>query len=204
MSYDDNGPELGRFEYGIVRRKVRQIIGRAGFMPQDAEWLQQELILRILQSLPSIDPSQAHRNVFTTTVVERYVANILRDKRAQKRDYRRIGSLNVSISVTDEGPTELSETIGQRELDARRQRHPRSDEDFAQLMSDLADAITKLPGELRDLAERLKSQSVSEIAREMGVPRTTLNSRIARIRQRFEKAGLRQYLRSSSSPPETG
>ena len=71
MSHDDDTPPLGRFEFGIVRRKVSQLIGRAGFMKQDAERLQQQLLLRILQSLPSYDPAKAHRNKFVTTVVER-------------------------------------------------------------------------------------------------------------------------------------
>jgi DNA-directed RNA polymerase specialized sigma24 family protein len=144
--------------------------------------------------LPSFDPNQAHRNKFITTVVERYVANILRDKRAGKRDHRRVSSLNVMIDVADEGPIELGETIGQRELDAQRGRYPRSDEELAQLVGDMADVMAKLPDELRDLAERLKTQTVSEIARDMGVPRTTLNESVRRLRRRFESAGLKDYV----------
>jgi len=127
-------------------------------------------------------------------VVERDVANILRDKKAEKRDHRRIGSLHVMIEVTDDGPTELAGTIGEREHNARRCRHPRSEDDLSQLASDLADVVAALPDELRDLAERLKTQSISEIAREVGIPRTTVNDTVRRLRQRFEHAGLREYL----------
>ncbi len=193
--FDDNlNQKIDRFTRGIVRRKVSQIIGRVGFTNQDRSDLEHELILRVLQSLPSFDPGQAHRNVFTTTVVERFVANILRDKQASKRDHRRISSLNVMINITNEGPTELAQTIGQRELDARRNVRPRSDEDLSQLARDLADIIATLPADLRDLAERLKSQTVSEIARDKGVPRTTVNHWVHRLRQRFEQARLRDYL----------
>lgn len=31
MSQQDNSPVFGRFEHGIIKRKVRQIIGRAGY-----------------------------------------------------------------------------------------------------------------------------------------------------------------------------
>ena len=194
MSRDDNASQLGRFEFGIIKKKVRQIIGRAGYTRQDQEDLEQELLTRLLQSLKSFDPKQAHRKCFVTAVVERDVANILRDAKAEKRDHRRIGSLHVMIEVTDDGPTELAGTIGEREHNARRCRHPRSEDDLAQLATDLADVVAAIPDELRDLAERLKTQSIAAIAREVGVPRTTLNDSVRHLRQRFEQAGLRDYL----------
>lgn len=187
-------PRLGRFEFGIVKRKVRQIIGRAGYTRQDKEDLEQELLTRLLQGLRSFDPDVAHRKSFVTAIVERAVATILRDAEAQKRDHRRISSLQRLVDLTDEGPTELAETIGDREYNGRRCRDPRSDEDLAQLVTDLAEVIDSMPGELRDLAERMKTQSISAIAREIGVPRTTLNDAVRRLRQRFEQAGLRDYL----------
>jgi len=194
VSHNDNTPLLGRFEFGIVRRKVRQIIGRAGYTAQDQKDLEQELLARLVQSLKSFDPAQAHRKCFVTAVVERDVANILRDAKAEKRDHRRIGSLNVTIEVNEEGPTELAETIGDREYDARRCRHPRSAEELAQLASDLAEVVATLPEELRDLAQRLKTQSIAEAARDLGVPRTTLNHSVRRMRERFVQTGLREYV----------
>ncbi|HIK93833.1 MAG TPA: sigma-70 family RNA polymerase sigma factor [Planctomycetes bacterium] len=187
-------PRLGRFEFGIVKRKVRQIVGRAGYTRQDKEDLEQELLTRLLQGLKSFDPDVAHRKSFVTAIVERAVATILRDAEAQKRDHRRISSLQRLVDLTDEGPTELAETIGDREYNGRRCRDPRSDEDLSQLVTDLAEVIDSMPGELRDLAERMKTQSISAIAREIGVPRTTLNDAVRRLRQRFEQTGLRDYL----------
>ena len=187
-------PRLGRFEFGIVKRKVRQIIGRAGYTRQDKEDLEQELLTRLLQGLRSFDPDVAHRKSFVTAIVERAVATILRDAEAQKRDHRRISSLQRLVNLTDEGPTELAETIGDREYNGRRCRDPRSDEDLAQLVTDLAEVIDSMPDELCDLAKRMKTQSISAIAREIGVPRTTLNDAVRRLRQRFEQAGLRDYL----------
>jgi RNA polymerase sigma-70 factor (ECF subfamily) len=190
----DFNQKIDQFTRGIVRRKFAQLIGRAGFSKQDRDDIEQELILRVLQSLPSIDPVQADRNVFITTVVERFVANILRDKQADKRDHRRVGSLSVMIDIKEGGATELAQMISQRELDAQRGVQPRSDEDQAQLARDLADTIATLPFDLRDLAERMKTQAVSKIAREIGIPRTTVNHWVRHLRQRFEQAGLRDYL----------
>ena len=177
MLNDQFNEKIDRFTRGIVRRKVKQLIGRAGFTKQDHEDLEQELFVRILQSLPRFNSDQAHRNRFITTVVERYVANILRNKQAEKRDHRRIGSLNVMI-----------------EVDARFGRQRRTDEDLVQLAIDLADVIATLPESWQTLLELRKTQSMAEIAREMSVPRTTLNAWMRCIRNRLENTDIRDYL----------
>jgi RNA polymerase sigma-70 factor (ECF subfamily) len=194
MVYDDSNEQVNRFARGIIRRKIKQIIGRAGFKTQDGEDLEQELILRLLQRWPFFNPNVAHRNVFTTTVIERFVATILRDKQAEKRDHRRVTSLNVTVNIGEDETAELADTISQRELDAQRGRSLRRDEELAQLRQDLAEIIAKLPEKLKALAERLKTETVSEIARDMGVPRTTLDGWVRWLRQRFENAGLKDYI----------
>jgi RNA polymerase sigma-70 factor, ECF subfamily len=187
-------PSEDRFIRGIIKRKVNQLIGRAGFTLQDRESLEQELFARVLQSLPRFNPDVAHRNKFVTAVVERYVANMLRNKKAEKRDYRRITSLNVTIEITDEGPTELSQTIADRELDARLGRERRSEQDLNELALDMAAVMSTLPDAWRTMLELRKSRTMVEIAELMGIPRTTLNDWMRRIRQRFEKAGMQDYL----------
>jgi len=189
-------PSDDRFTRGIIRRKVRQLIGRAGFTQQDREDLEQDLFVRVLQSLPRFNPDVAHRNKFITTVVERYVANILRNKRAEKRDHRGVVSLNVMIEITEEGPTELAQTIGDRELDVRFGRDCRSEEELTQLTIDLADVIATLPEYWQTLLELRKTRTMRQVADKLGVPRTTLNDWMRRIRQRFEKAGMKDYLES--------
>jgi len=187
--------KIDRFTRGIIRRKVKQLIGRAGFTRDDGKDLEQDLFVRVLQSLPRFNPAKAHRNKFLTAVVERHVANLLRNKQAEKRDHRRICSLNVTLTIKDEGPTELAQTIGEQELDARLGRQRLSDVDRAQLALDLAHVIGTLPDCWQTLLELRKAQTMPEIARAMGVPRTTLNDWMKRIRRRFESAGLRDYLK---------
>jgi RNA polymerase sigma-70 factor, ECF subfamily len=194
MIYDESNEKINRFARGIIRRKIKQIIGRAGFTKQDREDLEQELILRLLQRWPSFNPNVAHRNVFTTTVIERFVATILRDKQAEKRDHRRVSSLNVTVNIGEDETAELGDTISQRELDTQRGRAPRSDEELSQLRQDLAELMAKLPEKLKALAERLKTETVSEIARDMGVARTTVDAWVRKLRQRFEHTGLKDYI----------
>lgn len=179
MFRDDN-IVLDRFAQGIIRRKVRLLVSRAGFTKQDRRDLEQELVLRLLQSLDLFDPEKAHPNVFITTVVERAVAMILRDRRAKKRDSGVVRSLQQGQTQDDKSPEPAD---------------PRpSDEEAYDLAIDLAEVLDRLPDDLRALAERLKSQSISQAARDLGVPRTTLQRQIQRLRQCFEDAELRIYL----------
>lgn len=65
----------------------------------------------------------------------------------------------------------------------------------ADLTIDLAEFLGTLPAELRRLAERRRAgDSVSQIARDLGAPRTTVSSWVRRLRERCERAGLRDYL----------
>ena len=190
----DNPPvELLPFEYGIVRKKAQQIIGRAGFKAQDQKDLEQELLARLLKRLKSYDPERGHPKTFATVVVERDVANILREARAGKRDPRRVRSLDTTMIGTGER-TDVARDVSDTESDRRCGRHSRNAADLAQLGIDLTEVIAKLPPCLREVCQRLQFKSIAQIARDLGIPRTTLNDIVRRIRSRFEQAGLRNYL----------
>lgn len=188
-------PANHRYIRGIIKRKVRQLIERNGFSPQDRQALEQDLLARVLYSLPRFDPRIGHLHRFVTAVVERHVANLLRHKRAAKRNHGRVTSLNVTVKIAGEGPTELAQTIGDREFDARLSRERRSEQELRELSLDLVSSSATLPDAWRLLLELRKSRSMSEAARILGVPRTTLHDWMRRIRQRFEKAGMRDYLK---------
>jgi RNA polymerase sigma-70 factor (ECF subfamily) len=190
----DESKKIDRFAWGIVRRKARQLIGRAGFTNQDREELQQELLAHLLSRLPAFDPEQGHRNKFVTAVVERFVANILRDKRAEKRDHRRVVSINVIVETEEDGPTERASIVGRNEYDARRGIRSRDEHELIDLVNDIDAVLASLPDNLRRMAEGLKTKPQAEVARDMGVPPTTLNSWMRHLRERLEGAGLRDFL----------
>lgn len=188
------GLVLGDFEFGIIRRKARQLVGRAGFKPQDIEDLEQDLMLRLIQGLQSYDPEIAHQKSFVTALVERAVATILRDAKAGKRDHGNQQSLEVLIELPGESPTQLGNTIGDREYNRRRGRHPRTPEELDALSSDLAAVVGSLPEEQRQLADKLKSESISGSARALGIPRTTLNDAVRRLQTRFMQSHVDDHL----------
>jgi RNA polymerase sigma factor (sigma-70 family) len=171
---------LQGFARSIIRRKARYVARCDGFTAQDVRDIEQELRLRLLQNLPQFDPDQGHINVFITMVVKRSVAMLLRERGAKKR-VAAVRSLDTLTNDIGE-PAEL--------LDHRDDGRSAERSDLAH---DLAEVLTALPDELRELAERLKVQSVTQAARDMNVPRTSLLRQVDRLRRCFEDAGLRTY-----------
>jgi RNA polymerase sigma-70 factor (ECF subfamily) len=184
----------------LIRRKARRLARRRGSTHQDREDIEQDLVLDLLERLPAFDPDKADRDVFVRMVVSHAVADLLRRTRARKRDDRSVASLGAPLADEGDGPPDLAAAVGRPERDARLGRRPRDDAEQAQLALDLAEVVARLPPALRDLAERLKTRSVSEVARDLGIPRTTLRDRLRVIGGRLERAGLRDYLPRRPSP----
>jgi RNA polymerase sigma-70 factor (ECF subfamily) len=182
------------FTARLIRRKARQLVGKAGFTSSDRPDIEQELVLKLLKQRSAFDPAKAPWQVFAVTVVERCAASLVRDRRAQKRDHRRVRSLHGTVCSRADGPTELAQALGAREYDQRRQCQTRSDPELAELRADLHEVLNQVAPELRELARALEhTQSTAEAARVLGMPRNTICGKIRRLRQRFERAGLRAY-----------
>lgn len=184
-----------------VRRKARQLVKTGAFPRSDLEDVEQELRLHLLLQLPKFDPGKAQRHTFAVRLIERKTADMVRTCRGATRSSGRGEySLNVSISTAD-GPASLSETMSDTDRRRRLGRSSLPEEERICLQIDVADAVAALPGELRDLSEQLKTKSVSQIARECGVHRSTISRRVAKIRKRFCGLSLRDYVISGATGP---
>jgi RNA polymerase sigma factor (sigma-70 family) len=176
-----------------IRKKVRQIVGKAGFANQDREELEQELICRLLLRFKSFDPAKGSLGAFLKTVGSRIVANLLRDQRARKRDRRLTQTLHVLVPSEDKALVELAQTISQREQDARLRQRSRTDQESAELGQDLQDILTRLPPRLKALAELLKEKSLSAAARELGLSPTKAQLLLSLLRELLRRAGMQDY-----------
>ena len=186
-----------RFIRSIIQRKIRQTIGTSSFANHDREDLEQEIYIRVAKSVEQFDEKVGHLYPFICTIVQRHLANLVRNRGRSKRGPSRIGSLSLMVNLPDGGSTELSQLIGEDDRNRRLGRESRlSEQDLTDLQIDLAQEIAKLPEQWRHLLERRQTQSMSEIARDLGVPRTTLNDWMRHIRSRFEAVGLDEYLES--------
>ena len=181
------------FTRALIRRKAMQVARSGGFTPSDREDLEQELYMRILQAWRQFDPDQSHPKKFLTTVVERHAATLIRQRRANKRDDRTCTSLSLHIDAPRESLQVVGDAVTNHQLDARLGRKRREHTDLAELRADLAEVMATLPTHWQDFLERRKTYSVSEIATQLQLPRSTLNSWMAQIQARFIAAGIHDY-----------
>jgi RNA polymerase sigma-70 factor (ECF subfamily) len=179
---------MGLDEYAdrLIRIKARQLARRPEFQSWDPEDIEQELTLDLLQRLLHHDPARASRNTFIARAVEHKVASLIEHRTRTKRHCpTEMMSLDDPASGEDGEIVPRSETIDPATL----QRVP-TPSDTPELAVDLALAMEDLPDDMRDLCERLRTETVSEIARRLGIPRSTLYESIRRLRQRLSERGL--------------
>jgi len=179
----------------LIECKARQLVGKAGFTQDDIKDIEQELTRDLLERLPNYDPEKASLNTFADRVVGRKVCNLLRDRQAGMRDWRREAfSLNEEVE-TDEGSIERHEFISQDEVDLRTGRYDRTGTERALRTMDVAAVLAGLPHELRRVAEMLMTQSVAEVACELGIARSTFRDRyLVQLREVFAANRLNDYL----------
>jgi RNA polymerase sigma factor (sigma-70 family) len=188
---DDN------FVRSVIHRQVGKLIAKSDFVPQDRNDLIQEVYVRATNSLRLYDPSVGHFYPYVCTVVQRHLVNVVRDRSVAKR--ANVGRVSLSKTVRgDDGcQVEMSQTLQDHDQDRRLGRARRlGEEELNDLRMDLATFMSKLPEKFQDVLRLRQNQSISEISRDLGIPRTTLNDWMVQIRKLFEEAGFERYLES--------
>ncbi len=155
---------------------------------------------RLSRSRPNSDfisSSSSAGYPYVCTVVQRHLANVVRDRSVLKRDTAGRVSLSKTVRGDDGAPVEMSQTLGDQDQDRRLGRDRRlGEEELNNLRMDLTEFISKLPEKFQDVLRRRQTHSITEISRDLGIPRTTLNDWMQQIRKLFEDAGFERYLES--------
>lgn len=199
---DTNKKQCGINDYAeeLIHHKARQLVGTAGFTRDDVEDLEQEMRLDLLERLPKFNPNKATYNTFVSRLVERKICNLIRHRTQEIRDFRcEEGSIHDVVESGDSGDEKVEriETVTQDEQDFRLGKHIRSAEARRDLQLDISLVLPKLPPKLRKPAELLQTVSITTAARKLGIPRSTLYDRIARLRRIFEDVGLTNHCSES-------
>jgi len=189
--------ELTYYALELVHHKARQLVGKAGYTQDDVDDIKQDLIVDLLERLPQFDPAKATYNTFVARLVERKISNLLRDRQAEMRDHRReVCSLNEEIDTGEDEPVQRLTTISQDDQDIRTGKYARPAEERAHLQLDMDSVLDGLTPELRQVAEMLQTKSVSQVARELGIPRRTFREKhLTQLREVFAAKGMDDYLR---------
>jgi RNA polymerase sigma factor (sigma-70 family) len=188
---DDN------FVRSVINRQVGKLIAKSDFTHQDRSDLVQEVYVRATKSLQLYDPAVGHLYPYVCTVVQRHLANVVRDRSVVKRATVGRVSLSKTVRSDDGGQIEMSQTLHEKDQDRRLGRSRRlGEEELNGLRMDLATFMAKLPEKFQDVLRRRQTHSMTEISRDLGIPRTTLNDWMLQIRKLFEEAGFERYLES--------
>ena len=191
MEYPKNSyVGIDKYAARLIRIKARQLVGKAGFTENDRHDLEQELMIDLLQRMRHFNPAKAKRSTFMARIVERHIATLLEARHAQCRDWRLCRtSLNTPHENDKSDTWELIDRVDREGILGRCK--PDTRESAANNLSmDIERVLNTLPEDLRDLCDRLRESNMAEIARETGVPRTTLYDKLTRIREAFRDAGL--------------
>lgn len=183
------------FASQYISSKAKGLIGQFGFRADEEEDIRQVLTCDLLERLGTYDPRRSKLSTFTVMVVERRICGLIEHRMARKRDHRLCrSSLNEEIRDGAGGMIERVETISTDDVLRAAGRPCMSLEEQADLRSDLERFAVCLSPELRWLYESLKTKTLAEISRETGIPRSTLNNRMKKLRGILEDSGMKIYL----------
>jgi RNA polymerase sigma-70 factor (ECF subfamily) len=187
--------ELDPYVHNLIRRKARQVVGKAGLTPGDVPDLEQELFRRFLERLRRCRHQPANPHAFVTLTVNQSLRSYLRDRSARKRNGGGLASLATPVADGDGRPVDLAQTVAEHERANRTGHVTLSTQEASALAQDVAGVLANVPPHLRALAERLQAgDSITRAAEALGLPRTTANDQVRHLREHFERAGLRDYL----------
>jgi RNA polymerase sigma factor (sigma-70 family) len=196
MSQEVHDPDItDAFCTNYIRRTAQALVDDGFYPPGDLDDLVQELTLALFENQDDFDPQRGRWSTFVKQVVRSRATSLTRKPEARRRrEGTTFESLSTPITDEDGLPTELGYTIREDQDLTNFGEAYRSDEDAVDLAHDLPVAIAKLPPDLRKICEALKTTTVSELARQMKVPRSTLMEQVAKIRAAFERDGLRDAI----------
>ncbi|MFO0839578.1 MAG: hypothetical protein U1D55_13765 [Phycisphaerae bacterium] len=169
MSYDPARDAVeSTYARTLVRVKARQLIRRADFKREEKEDIEQTLWTMAVPALRRhFDPKRASLHTFLNCIVNRAVAQIIRDKHTLKR-----------------GRGTTTTTFNSVELDAL--EYKRDDFGRADAALDLTRVLPTLPRQLAATCQLLmQSETEASASRLLGVSRGRVRCSVADLRERF-------------------
>lgn len=173
---------LDAYAETTIQCAVSRLINKFGFPEQDREDLQQDLWVVVLEALKSYDPTRAKRSTFIADCVENRVFNLLRDRRRQRRDPRRL------VNITDEpaSTSETTEVAASSLSDGQAEAHL----ERTGLRLDIAQVMSGLTPRQQEICALLGDNTPHEITKLLGLSRRQVYGDVEVIRAAFAAAGL--------------
>ncbi len=197
------------FAARLIRWKAGQLVGHFGFRSPDIPDIEQHLKLRLLERRQRFDATQTPWQAFVRTVVRQGVRALIRHRRTQKRilfsrppanqdglteDQRGTQkqmpllptrSLSEEVVDSDGAPTTLHQLINEADRGRRLCQTFVDPRQHWEMREDVQEILSNLPEDERRLCELLMQFSVAEVARQLGIPRSTLRNQIEALKSHF-------------------
>lgn len=194
------------FAARLIRLKAGKLVGHFGFRSTDMADIEQHLKLRLLERRQRYDANHTPWRAFVRTVVRQGVKALIRHRRTQKRmlqplanndnltdEQRRVQkqkpmwplSLSKEAEDSDGVPTTLHQLIDEADRGRRLCQVFVDPRQHWEVSEDCHELLLKLPDDDRRLCELLMQHSVAEVARQLGIPRSTLRNQIETLKGRF-------------------
>ncbi|WP_298031819.1 sigma-70 family RNA polymerase sigma factor [uncultured Desulfovibrio sp.] len=170
----------------LIRRKAQNMVGLFGFSATDRQDLEQEFRLAILKQSAQYDQTKSSIQTFSDRVIAHRIADLIDERQAQCRDWRKTVSLSDPLPGAEDDLTLDDCLDAEGCIDARKSRYSPQQEASDQ-RRDILRFLALLEPQLRDCCMRLLRQSIAEIARETGEPASTLYDRQRRLRALYRK-----------------
>lgn len=160
----------------IIRSQARRVCRHPGFNISDLPDVEQTLMMGLAARRPFFRPRRGAWRAFAKTVVGNLAASLRSSRLALCRS-----------------PGRESESRGDWSADRRRPNLETGLPGDTDLRIDLSKVLGGLPPNLQSLAALLGQCSLATAARRLGIPRRTARDRLRRLRECFDRAGLREY-----------
>jgi DNA-directed RNA polymerase specialized sigma24 family protein len=170
----------------LIRRKAKDMVGLFGFSKNDREDLEQEFRLEILKQSALYDRTKSSVQTFSDRVIAHRIADLIAERQAQCRDWRRTVSLSDPLPGTEDDLPLEDCLDAEGSIDARKSACSPQQEASDQ-RRDIQRFLSRLEPRLREFCMRLLRQTIAEIARETGEPAGTLYDRRRQLRALYRK-----------------
>jgi DNA-directed RNA polymerase specialized sigma24 family protein len=157
---------------GMARTKANMVIGQGGLTREDRDDIEAQLLLTLCRRARKFDSGRSSIGTFTSQVMDREVASILRYRLAGRRLHLGRPALVDGGALNDLSVTSPF-TVEQQEF-----------------WLDVDKVVKTLPATLRETVFALRCGSPTEASQALGTAKSVVYERIAQIRQAFLAAGI--------------
>ncbi|MBF0213404.1 MAG: sigma-70 family RNA polymerase sigma factor [Magnetococcales bacterium] len=188
---------LHAYAVGTVRHHAWRLAHSPGFLPEELEDLEQEMMLHIHRQLPLHNPAKASLETFISRLIDNFTITLHRQTMVGGIGDIQLVSLNEPV-LNENGDT------GERLTDISADNslwphHEAAWHEGVENRLDAARILKRLPPSIRRLALLYMMDSVSSASRSGGVARQTVYEAISRIRRMLSTGKTKKD--SDTSPP---